>query len=47
MRRTVIALLAVTALIAACERPAQPETGEPAAASAAARTDAGPPQPAE
>ena len=35
MRRTVIALLAVTALIAACERPAQPETGEPAAAAAA------------
>ena len=35
MRRTVIALLAVTALIAACERPAEPETGEPAAAAAA------------
>jgi len=36
MRRTVIALLAATAMVAACERPAQPDAGEPAAAGAAA-----------
>lgn len=33
MRRTVIALLAVTALVAACERPTEPAAEEPAAAS--------------
>ena len=35
MRRTVIALLAVTAMVAGCERPAQPAAEEPAAAVAA------------
>jgi len=36
MRRTVIGLLAATALVSACERPARPDAGEPAAASAPA-----------
>ena len=45
MRRTVIALLAVTALVAACERPAQPAAEEPAAASPAPEMPAdAPPQ---
>jgi hypothetical protein len=35
MRRTVFALLAVTALVSACERPAEAPTAEPAAAAAA------------
>ena len=36
MRRTVIALLAVTALVSACERPAETPEAEPAAAAAPA-----------
>lgn len=36
MRRTVIALLAVTALVSACERPAETPAAEPAAAAAPA-----------
>jgi hypothetical protein len=35
MRRTVFALLAVTALVSACERPAEAPAAEPAAAAAA------------
>jgi hypothetical protein len=35
MRRTVFALLAVTALVSACERPAEAPATEPAAAAAA------------
>jgi hypothetical protein len=35
MRRTVFALLAVTALVSACERPAEAPAVEPAAAAAA------------
>jgi hypothetical protein len=35
MRRTVIALLAVTALVAACDRPAETPAGEPANADVA------------
>ncbi len=34
MRRTVFALLAVTALVSACERPAEAPAAEPAAAAA-------------
>lgn len=44
MRRTVLALLAVTALVAGCERPAQPEAGEPAAAPAPEMPADAPPQ---
>lgn len=36
MRRTVLALMAVTALVAACERPAEAPAQEPAAAAAPA-----------
>ncbi len=36
MRRTVFALLAVTALVSACERPAEAPAVEPAATTAAA-----------
>lgn len=45
MRRTVLALLAVTALVAACDRPAQPDAEEPAAAASAPEMPAdAPPQ---
>ncbi|MEY4556626.1 MAG: hypothetical protein RL093_1745 [Pseudomonadota bacterium] len=45
MRRTVLALLAVTALVSACERPAEAPEAEPAAAAPAPEMPAdAPPQ---
>ena len=45
MRRTIIALLAVTAMVAACERPAEAPAAEPEAAAAAPEMPAdAPPQ---
>ncbi|MDP1914483.1 hypothetical protein [Brevundimonas sp.] len=44
MRRTVIALLAVTALVAGCERPAEAPADEPAAAAAPEMPADAPPQ---